>query len=430
MTGREGKQVYRNGIKIQPHHGCRRILLLLAFTGLSLLLTPGSDASAEELPENFVPLRAIGMGGTSTAVSNDEHAVFTNPAGIARVRKARSRKTNNLTSFPNLVVGMNGESRDFYEVLSRTDDKSVENILASSDELGNKPFWARASAFPVTMLELGKGNPTAFGLFANNRASSLISKEEPEVARTAVISDFGAVLGFALTDRSNRFNLGFSLRPTYRYAYEDKIPSDLLLDKTELPKRIKAGANASTGMGIDVGMMYTIADFWFPTVGVAVLNLPTGCKDDYLNPYSETRQTVCGTTYSGDISNPEALSTVDPTDIRVGASIMPRLTRKVAFRLALDMHHIHYANGTDNYGLSDIEILKTIHGGLELVLGNPLDPDNLTFRVGMNQSFFTMGATLAIGALVLEFASYGVDVSATAKPIEDRRYLGGITLEF
>jgi hypothetical protein len=383
---------------------------------------------AEELPVNYVPVRAIGMGGASAALSNDENSLFTNPAGIARVRKARSRKTNNLTSIPNLLVGLNGESRDFYEVLSKTDDKSVENILAQSEDLGNKPFWARASAFPVTMVEMGRGNPTAFGLFANNRASSLISKEEPGVARTTVISDVGAALGFALTNRNNLATLGFSLRPTYRYAYEDKIPSDILLDKTELPKRIKAGANKSSGIGMDVGFLYTLADFWFPTLGVSVLNLPTGCKENYLNPYSETRQTVCGTVYSGDIGNPEALSTVDPMDLRVGLSILPRITRKVALRLAMDLHHLNVPMGDQNYGLTDIDIAKSVHAGLELVFGNPLDPEHIAFRVGLNQGYFTMGASLTFGMLAIDFASYGVDVSPTPTPIEDRRYLMGLSL--
>ncbi len=397
---------------------------------LSLCLFSSGRLLAEELPEGYVPVKSMGMGGVSTSVSDDENSVFTNPAGIARVRKARSRKTNNLTSFPNLVLGINGESKKFYEMMKKADDKSVESILASSDDIGNKPFWARASAFPVTMLEMSPSSPIALGLFANNTANFFINKDEPEVARTRVISDIGAAIGIALTDKSNRFNLGLSIRPTYRYAYEDKIPSDILLNKTELAARVKDGSNKSSGIGIDVGMMYTLADFWYPTVGLALLNLPTGCKAEYLNPHSETRQTVCGTVFTGDIANPEALSNIDPTDIRVGFSLMPRFTRKVAIRLALEAHHIHYAVGASNYGLSDVEISKLVHGGAELILGNPLDPEAFKLRLGANQGFITYGASMTMGVFALEFSSYGVDVSTTSKPIEDRRFLLGLTLEF
>ena len=170
-----------------------------------------------------------------------------------------------------------------------------------------------------------------------------------------VVSDQAALLGAAYTNRSNRFSVGLQLRPTLRYAYEGRFASSELTDKDAMKERMQADANKSQGVGIDVGMIYTFADFWYPTFGLAVLNLPTGCREGYLNPFTEKRETVCGNVYSGDFGNEDALSTVDPTDIRAGVAITPRLTRKVNLRFSIDAHHIAVPVGDSVYGLSGIE---------------------------------------------------------------------------
>src|SRR5690606_5221140 len=128
--------------------------------------------------------------------------------------------------------------------------------------------------------------------------------------------------------------------------------------------------------------------------GISVLNLPTGCRENYLNPFTEKRETVCGTAYSGSFGNEDALSTVDPVDIRAGVSITPRLSRKLAMRFALDAHHLAYVSGEQIYGLQGIEASKLVHAGVELFVGNPLLIPPVAVRAGYNQGFVTMGASL------------------------------------
>jgi hypothetical protein len=41
-----------------------------------------------------------------------------------------------------------------------------------------------------------------------------------------------------------------------------------------------------------------------------------------------------------------------------------------------------------------------------------------------------VGASVRLGALSLDFASFGRDISSTASPKEDRRLLGGLSLDF
>lgn len=402
---------------------------LLFFTVFSLFSIPDS-ANAEEIPEYFTAVRPIGMGDAFTAVANDENSIWTNPAGIGRVRKARSRNAFSIVKFPNVIGGTNSEGYSFNKAYKSSAEKNVDEIISGAEGLADKPFWARAAAFPVTLFNAGREVPMAFGLLSNTTAKIVIPSDTPDVARIEAISDVGGVLSLGFTTVANRMNIGLQARPIARYAYEDRIPSQDLLNKGVMTERLQAGANKSQAVALDAGIMMTLGDFWFPTFGAAIFNIPVGCKSNYLNPFTEKPERVCGTVYSGSFANEDALSTVDPTDIRVGISITPRLSQKIAVRLALDGHHLPAGDTSASYGLQGIEVSKLIHAGAELVLGNPLLVSPFSLRTGYSQGFPTAGASINIGFLSLDAAVFGRDVSSTSSPIEDLRYLGSASFDF
>ena len=378
-----------------------------------------------EVPEHYHPVRPNGMGGAYTAVANDENAVWTNPAGISRIRKARSRKTSNLVKFPNAIAGGN---KSLYTTYKADSAEGASAISGASAE--DNPFWVVAGAFPMFMFNVGRQVAAVTGAYSHTTMEAVVDSENTEQANTEIISDAGGVLGMALTNKSNRFSLGVQARSIGRYAYEGTLPVTTLTDQDLLESEFKEGSNQSAAVGVDIGAIWTLADFWFPTIGISVLNVPTGCKKDYLNPFSKTRETVCGTVFSGNFANPDAVSTVDPTDIRFGISMTPRLSRKIALRIAAGVHHYHVTSGENNYGLSSIPILKTIHGGVELFVGNPLTPSPFSITTGYSQGFATWGVSTRLSFLSLDFASFGRDISTTSTPKEDRRYLGGVSFDF
>ena len=400
---------------------------ILVTTAFFYWLLLAEDAKAE-VPESYVTPRPMGMGGAFTAVANDESAFWTNPAGIARARKARSREGVHILKMPNLTLGANAASRSFYAAIAGTTSSGVADVIASSDLNENKPFYARAAAFPVVLFDAGKNAPAGFGVFENSTMRIYIDKDTPTDTRISAITDVGTNIGYAFTTASNRVSLGFNLRPTYRYAYEDTAPSSELKSKTALYKRVKRDSNRGLGIGADVGFLYTLADFWFPTVGVAIRNLPTGCKDDYLNPFTETRQKVCGTVYTGSSGNPEALSVIDPMDMRIGMSISPRIAKDFGIRFAADVQNLYFGTSSAYYGLPGLDISKLLHGGVEIFSGNPLERSRFALQVGANQGFVTFGMTVNSTIGSLEFASYATDVSNTVKRVEDRRYVASLSL--
>lgn len=400
-----------------------RLLFILSLALISKI------ALCQELHEGFNAVRPLGMGGASVGLANDEYVFWTNPAGVARNRKHRQRHRFFFSKLPHIGAGVNTKAKKLYS--SQSSDKELAEIIGESDELGSdKPFWANVNVAPMTMFDVSRQMPGAVALYSNTTTKMLVESDTPEQARISMISDAGGVVNLGVTNWTNRFSASVQVRYVSRYAYEDVIPTNEVSDSSAMQTRIQEGANQTAGLGVDVGGLATLADFWFPTVGFSVLNIPTGCHEDYLNPHSKQRETVCGTKYTGEIENEDALSVVDPTDIRVGLSITPRITRKMALRLALDAHHIYVASGSQSFGLSGVEPQKMLHAGVELFFGNPLLRAPLSFRFGSNQGLITSGFSVNMGFLSIDFATYGVDVSSTAKVIEDRRQVATFSLIF
>ena len=395
-----------------------------------LLLLAASSAFGQEIPEHYHPVRPMAMGGAFTAIANDENAVWTNPAGVSRIRKARSRSVVNLIKFPNAVVGANASGQAFSKLMQTNTDDTASSIAENAEELQAKPFWAMGGAFPMMMFDFGRQFAAVTGGFAHTTLKAAVDTEDPLISSTQVISDVGGVASFSLTNKSNRLNFGFQLRTIGRYAYEDVVATTDLIDTAVMQEKLKNDSNRSAALGVDLGFMWTLGDFWYPTVGISVLNAPLGCKEEYLNPFSKQRETVCGTKFTGSFANPDAISTIDPTDIRIGFSITPRLGRKIGLRIAADIHHFHVASGENNYGLSEIPILKKIHAGVELFTGNPLTPSPISVSMGMSQGYYTMGAALRLSFLSLDIATFGRDISTTESPQEDRRIMGGLSIDF
>lgn len=405
--------------------------LFTKWATLTAALLASTQTFALEVPESFHAVRPMGMGGAFTAVANDENAVWSNPAGISRIRKHRSRSAVSLFKFPNVIAGINTSGSDFYDSVTSVDEAEIAtSISANADKLADKPFWAMAAAFPMIMFDFSRQLASVIGGYSHTTLKATVDQDTPLEAQTEVISDVGGVLSFAATNWTNRFSVGFQVRPVSRYAFEDTVDTTVMADPTLFQDALKEGANKSQAVAVDAGVLFTLADYWFPTIGISVMNAPTGCQTDYLNPFSQKRETVCGTVFSGDFANPQAVSTIDPTDIRMGVSILPRLTRKIALRLSVGIHQYHVASGDLNYGLSEIPIQKRIHGGLELVTGNPLLPSPISLSVGMSQGYYTMGASIRLSILSLDFASFGRDISTTDTPYEDRRVMGGFSLDF
>lgn len=433
---------------------------------LNFLIDPPS--LAEALPQIFFHPSSAGMGGAYTAIANDDSAPFTNPAGIARIRKARSREKYQLLRTPQFILGTNDidnyaeiislQGRHLFSSLDWDEDikgkyvqmDSFSSGLPSIDKFDqklskifkndrSKSVWGRVDIGFLGIFEAAKNLPISLGFYTTSEGS--LSVNDASVSSASDINNntmikfsdvinIMPVLGTSLSDKTKRVNFGLQIRPVYRYTYEGTNPLSDYGNEETIDKETKENSNSDSALAIDMGFMWTLADFWYPTFALAVFNVPTGC-DDYLNPYDQETHKVCGTNFkSSKTKNKNSIYNLDPTDIRMGIAISPRISRTLSWRLAIDYHYITYQLGNDNYGLPAIPTIQKTHLGLELYVGNPLEMPSMRAKVGFNQGLFTLGFHLDLDFIQVDFASFGVDLSTDSTPQADRRSILGISIGF
>ena len=401
------------------------LALSVFFTSFSVM--------GQNLQDQYYTTRPKGMGSAYVSIANDKNTIWYNPAGVTRLRKARSRRRLHLVTIPNMQATANQNGFDYLSSVFGSDNESMAEIISdNSSEFTSENIFANLGLFPYAAFELGKKSNVvmALGGVTQGRITSIVSSPDYTSAATSTLFDIGGLATLGWATRTNLFSIALQLRPTQRYNYEDVLSDSIMVDPSALGERIESYSNSTFGFGLDFGMIYTFADIWFPTLAVSMYNIPIGCKKNYLNPFSATRQSVCGTVYSGDVKNPDATGLVDPTNLMVGMSMTPRITRKLAMRVALELHHINLEVGDQNWGLTDVSWQRKVHGGLEFFVGNPLLPPKFSVTAGYNQGFYTAGLNMNLGFLALAASTYAEDVSTNSTPREDRKFSVDLSLEF
>ncbi|MEI8026091.1 MAG: hypothetical protein WCI18_07065 [Pseudomonadota bacterium] len=401
----------------------------LALLGIAAISLEGLSA---EVPTVWDHPAAMSMGGAYTSVANDDSAFWTNPAGIVRTKKARSKERVPLYRTPNMTFGANNKKVAANISKLSSSSKRFEIITdALNESNGERPVWVAGGAELIGIFSQNPSNPIGVAFYNHTTTQMQVDSEDitgkidgSTNVRSNILSDTAGLVNFAFADKSNRASFGFQFRYiASRFSLNTKTPLSQLTTKSGFEDNLKPKGSNTKGLAIDLGGLYTYPDFWFPTVGFAIFNLPTGCMDNYLNPFNETRESVCGTVFKGDISADDPRA-VDPTDIRLGFSITPRFSKTVSTRLAVDVHNLAYASGSKNYGLSDIPLDRMLHAGMEFFLGNPLAASPFRLKLGMNQTSFSVGGTMTLGSgLIIDIARYGKDIASGPTPRPDTRYL-------
>lgn len=375
------------------------------------------------------------MGDATTAVSNDSSAVFGNPAGVARLRNPRSRWNLHLLTVPDLSIGGS----------SATVRAMSGNVAAPKRWIGGFSDAVRArhgtsqnlemQMFPAAVLG-GKGTPTYLvGLPARHEASARIPIEQVDPAnpKASLSSDTTISGAFAVAEnnRAGNFSYGFSLRPNVRYSYSNAALEPSTLGYDTLKNAAFRNGKKTIGVGADAGFLYTAMDYWFPTFGVTIRNIPTGCVARWLNPATGKFQQVCGSKRSGSASESLPTSQIDPTDLRVGLSLTPRFPLdglRANLRLSADAHSLPVTIAKSNYGLANTPFQRLWNAGAELFFGHPFIQDGIAVRAGMHQNQPTYGASFIIPGFSIEFASYTMQTNTASEPPRfDRRSLLGIS---
>jgi hypothetical protein len=384
----------------------------------------------------------MGMGNAFTSVGNDELAVFSNPAGLARSRNPRSKSGIHDFGFPGIALGGNQEGLQGIGTKSKVTllpRKLAEKAQASP----GTPTYAEAQVYPFVTFG-GKGAPTYLvGFPIRSQLFYRTAETAAGSLRTLQFSETTAsgALGVAGSTRGGTFAYGLALRPNTRYTSLAVDADTSALTVSGLRDNVKKNAVRTNALAADVGVLFTAADFWFPTFALAIRNVPTGCSKGFINATNGKETEMCGTkrTQAGgttpvdpdtgeDLIAPSTL--VDPTEIRAGFSITPRgriSGNKVNLRIAVDVFPLPLQTGGKSYGAVDAGLGELIHAGAELFVGNALTDRGMALRAGVNDSNLAYGFTFELLGLRLEAAHYAVRMGLRDQKRYDKRYLIGLS---
>ena len=357
--------------------------------------------------------RVMGMGGASIAVGSYSTAVFSNPAGLANIKKDHGFVVDLLgvgfSASPKIADFVN----DMSDLdLSDTNLNKELDLLAVLDEYAGEPFHLgidnyssiskNSDAFAWSIGVLA-ANDTNFMAHPNGGSQGLVTV----TSRTYG----GLVLGAAKPYETEygRLDVGMSVKYISNVSYEGGLSvtdllsddmADVITDKFE---------NEGTGIGIDLGVTYhPFADsFWHPAIGMSIMNMGSLSMDDQ---------------YGG-----------QPMTVNVGASISPELPFIDKFVLAVDYVDALNANTIREYNIDDnsftdyeeADVMKRLRVGVGIGL---LDTWLLstTLNLGLYQAAYTAGVNLELALFKLNVATYQENIGTTDTPIEDRRYMAQI----
>lgn len=384
----------------------KKIVLIIAL----LSVTPLLMAMQAEQAYLYKDSRIMGKGGTSVANGQYATSVFSNPAGLASLRKSEGF----IVDFLSLGVAITAKSAEFVNDVNDGSDsvEDLENILNkyngenfhlginnySSISKNSQYFtWSIGilAASDVNVMAHSDGTPSGDYLESSSRVYG------------------GVVFGVAkpFYTKYGRLDIGISTKYISQSSYEGTVGvAELVNSDEDYQEFIKRYEKKASGLGFDMGVNYHpfANSYWNLILGMSVMNIGLDLDDNYGH---------------------------QPMSVNFGLSISPELSFVDKFVLALDYVDILGANKYRQYNKSSngsstsyvdydaYDTMKNIRIGAGIGL---IDTSffSMDVDVGLYQSAYTAGLMMKIALLKLNLATYQEDVginSSTSNP--DRRYM-------
>lgn len=338
-------------------------------------------------------VRPLAMGNAFVAVADDYNALFYNPAGLARLKdwdfeifnptvtmskstRDLAKKVQDLTS-SNKDSSSSGKSQQTKDTLNLFDTTSGAHQYGS---IGLTPH------FVMKHFGIGIGLDVQASMTFHRYPSADIELG-PQVI---------APIGLAFNFLEDRLSVGVGVK----YRIKGGVDHEFSIQDIDALKKgsgddksqpdIEDYVNGGSGLGADVGILFTPVKTMEPTLGISITDVGG-------TPYK--KYDVAGT----------ALGTPDQelASINVGMSLKPLQAGPLYLLTAIDMHGINLP-----YSFS-----KKFNLGTELGIGS-----FVKIQAGLHHGYLTGGLQLDIGVFALRLATYAEEIGSVAGTNEDRRY--------
>ena len=382
------------------------------FLFLSIILMLQTKLYGQYLPSDWESTTMLGRGNAVTAWANDGAGLFYNPAGLSLLRNRHSNQKLNDSRSP-----LPDEIQANNQMLSQTPNNPSnwpQKMLDGAKQNLNQPSYFNIQAFPYVVFG-GKNTPAILiGIPVRSENSAIfVDTSNPQNASINSINTVSAAIGIANASLSGGFRWGLSVRPNYRIQYKTETYNDIgNLSASDYVKNINNLGVKSSAIALDAGVMFTLSDYWFPTFALSVLNIPTGCNNNYVDPITYKVEKMCGTPRAGASNSTWNESQIDPTEVRAGVAVTPRGRigkMMIDLRLSADIYPIPISTNGSYYGISSLDSANLVHAGAELFFGNALNKSSFALRGGYMNQAETWGGSVNIYFFDLGYSSYVVN---------------------
>lgn len=366
------KTIKNNGVCV-----CRWITLLV------VLVLSSSSAIAEPYFGFHRGTRTLGMGGAFTAVANDQNALYFNPAGLSQIKVFNLGILNPQIEASKNAIDLFTDMSD----VDKDDSGAVADVMRKYVGENNHIKVAtdvysgfRAGSAGVMVSAIGQAT-------ADIRIRNLVNP----IAQINSVVDYGVIVGGGMDlPFVEGLKIGAAFKGIARTSLNEEYTAEELADDN-FDDIMDDDQMDGSGISADIGVLYTTS-----ALKVTDLNLALVAQNIPEMDFGDAMDTK--------------------TQFNAGIALSQKVLGMTVTE-ALDVYDF-----TDNAG-GDDSLEKKIHLGVEVAF-----PIILSVRAGLNQGYYTAGATLSLKVIKLDVATYGEEIGVVGGQQEDRRFVAQISM--
>lgn len=350
---------------------------------LTVVIIWGTCAMASEYQSFHRGTRTLGMGGAFTAVADDQNALYFNPAGLSLIKGFSLGLFN-----PQVEVSKN--SIDLFSDLSdvnKDDSGAVADVMRKY--IGENNHVKLATDI-YTGFKIGNVGVMVSAIGQATMNVRIRNPVWPE-AHVVGVGDYGMMAGAGMDlPFIQGLKVGASIKGITRNSLDEVYTPDIIADDN-FNDIVSDDQKTGNGVSADLGLLYTTN-----ALKVSSLNLALVAQNIPEMDFGEA---------------------VDAkTQFNMGIALSQKLLGLTVTEAA-DIYDM-----TDNAG-NDESYEKKVHLGVEVAL-----PAILSVRAGLNQGYYTAGATLNFKIIKFDVATYGEELGVIGGQKEDRRFVGQVSM--
>ncbi|WP_457745084.1 conjugal transfer protein TraF [Sulfurimonas sp.] len=388
-------------------------LSLLAFSTLIY-----ADMSTQEFL--YKDPRIMGMGGANVAIGGYSTAIFSNPAGLIKIKKSHGIEAEVL----GLTISGSEKIKQFSDDLSNSSDSEIINTVG---KYSGDAFNATISNYTSFSYHAQNDTAYSFGLLASadmnfipheNSGANGILESHSRVYGGIFLASAKKYKGISpdILDGvlSGDLTIGVTVKYVKQKSYEAGLDvGEVTEHKDDIVKYLQDTYEVdNSGFAFDVGTLYEFDNkTWNPALGLSVMNIGSLDFDAY---------------------------GAQPLSVNLGASLSPEISWSNSLKFAVDyvdlfnsqqarIRNYNPYRSQDQYDNADIgyDVMNHLRLGTSLGL---LDNSwfMATLNAGLYKGAYTAGIDMQLALIKLELATYQEQLGSTLGQLEDRRYVVGL----